>query len=461
MDFIPQEFNRAPITPLIDISEYPYASFLKLELHDNFDLFLKNEAANPTGSIGDRIVPAVLKILEKNNVIAENKTLILALPAIIAISVASFLASNTDIKIISVVTDKESVSKRNILKALGCEVVVCPYELASDNYKSQNAVAERLAQRRSNTFLIDNSYYSEFNEAYSQTLATELFDQMHDDIDHIILPISSGAAIGGVAQFVKENNIDTKVWGVDAYGSVIKKYYDTGIVDANEVYPNVLEGVGAVNVHPHTKFDYIDGIVKVSDKQAVLECVQLAATEGLILGFSTGAVLAALQPLYTHFKPTDKVVVIGVDTGLHYQDKIFDEEWRRGLGFVNKPVSVASDLVKDPTGKVITLKTSELVTHAVARMRKHKISQIPVVDTHGFVGSVDEMSLFKAYLDDHRKEDTPVAEIMNPPFPIVNSFATVDEIASLIRKGHNAVIVALDNEKHGIITKSDVISHLQ
>ena len=205
----------------------------------------------------------------------------------------------------------------------------------------------------------------------------------------------------------------------------------------------------------------IDGFVKVTDKESALYTRELGKKEGLFLGNTGGGVLKAAHQIKDQFTKSDVIVLIPNDHGSRYYSKVHNEGWMRKQGYLEKPATIAVDLVKDTTVDVITVKTTELVAHAVDRMRKYKISQIPVVDNKGFVGSVDEMSLFKAFLDDHRKNDTPIEAIMNPAFPIVNSFTPVEEIANLIRKGNTAVIVALDNEKHGIITKSDVISHIQ
>ncbi len=423
-------------------------------------VFVKNEASNPTGSILDRVASYILENLNQKSLLKERGTLIVSLSANTAISLAS-IAIKQGFDVVSVITDKESNEKISLLKALGSEVIICPNELSESDIRSKKAVAHRLQKRTSNSWLIDEASNSLFIQAYYQTLAKELYAQVEGKLNHLIVPVNTGVTICGLAKYIKEKNPSVKIWGVDAYGSVIKKYFDSGILDANEVYPNEIEGLGATAINDAIDFSNVDGFVKVSDKESALQTLSLASKEGLFLGMSSGAAIGALFQLKDKFSDKDTVVIIAPDSGHRYISKIYNDEWMRSRGFLDKPFTVASDLVKDPTADVISVKTSELVSHAVSRMRKHKISQIPVIDTHGFVGSIDEMALFSAYLDDHRKDDTPISEIMNPPFPIVNSFTSVEEIASLIRNGNTAVIVALDNEKHGIITKSDVISHLQ
>lgn len=452
MKYVDNMFSTVGNTPLVSVGNIAKDIESKV--------FIKNEASNPTGSISDRVAVAIINNIEQKDLLKKGGTLIISLTANTAISVAA-VAKRKGFNVVSVITDKESEEKVGMLKAYGSEVIICPNDILNTNSRSKHMVAERLNKRTSNSYLINENITSLLVKTYADTLAIELLEQLEGKLNHLIVPVSSGATICGLAKYIKEKDPSVKIWGVDAYGSITKKYFDSGILDHNEIYPNEVEGVGASFINDSIDFSKIDGFVKVSDKESSLKTVQLASTQGLMLGISTGAAVGALQLLKHNFSNNDTVVIIAPDSGNRYLSKVYNEEWMRSRGFVQNPVSVASDLIKDPSADVISVKTSELVTHAVARMRKHKISQIPVMDSHGFVGSIDEMSLFSAYLDDHRKNDTPISEIMSPPFPIVNSFTSVEEIAGLIRNGNAAVIVALDNEKHGIITKSDVISHLQ
>lgn len=452
MKYVDTMLNTVGNTPLVLLGDITKGI--------NSNVFIKNEASNPTGSIFDRVAIHILNNIKEKDLLKEEGILIISLTANAAISLTA-IAVKQHFKVVSVITDKESEEKISMLKAYGSEVIICPHDLSNTNTRSQNSVAQRLQKRTSNSWLIDDSSTTLLTQIYADTLAKELYNQVEGKLNHLIIPVSSGATICGLAKYIKEKDASIKIWGVDAYGSVIKKFFDSGILDENEVYPNEIEGVGSAYINDTVNFSEIDGFVKVSDKESSLKTAELASKEGLLLGISSGAAIGALHQLKRHFSSEDTVVIIAPDSGNRYLSKVYNAKWMRNRGFVQSPASVASDLIKDPSSDVISVKTSELVTHAVARMRKHKISQIPVVDSHGFVGSIDEMSLFSAYLDDHRKSDTPISEIMNPPFPIVNSFTSVEEIASLIRNGNTAVIVALDNEKHGIITKSDVISHLQ
>lgn len=423
-------------------------------------VLLKNEAMNPSNSVKDRAAKFMVASAEKAKLLPKGGTIIEATSGNTGIALAMAAAAK-GYKMISVLTDKHSVEKVTTLKALGSQVIICPSGVKHDDVRSQYSVAKRTHERTPNSWFV-NQYNNPSNvQAHYETTGPEIWNQTEGKVTHVIAAVNTGGTLCGVAKFLKEQNPDVKIWGIDTYGSVLKKYKDTGIFDANQSYPYQMEGVGADFIPETLNFDLIDGFVKVTDKESALHTRKLARYEGLFLGNTAGGVLKAAHELKDQFTKDDVVVLITNDHGSRYFSKVHNEEWMREQGYLEKPATIAVDLVKDTTKDVITVKTTELVAHAVERMRKYKISQIPVVDNKGFVGSVDEMSLFTAFLDDHRKSDTPIEAIMNPAFPIVNSFTSVEEIANLIRKGNAAVIVALDNEKHGIITKSDVISHIQ
>ena len=423
-------------------------------------VLLKNESMNPGNSVKDRAAHFMVAAAEKAGVLTPGGTIIEATSGNTGIALAMISAAK-GYKMISVLTDKHSSEKVATLKALGSEVILCPSNVKRNDNRSQYSVAKRTHERKSNSWFV-NQYNNQSNvEAHYQTTGPEIWEQTNGKVTHVIAAVNTGGTLCGVAKYLKEQNEKIKVWGIDTYGSVLKKYKDTGIFDANEAYPYQTEGVGADFIPETLNFDLIDGFVKVTDKESALYTRELGKKEGLFLGNTGGGVLKAAHQIKDQFTKNDVIILIPNDHGSRYYSKVHNEDWMRKQGYLEKPATIAVDLVKDTTVDVITVKTTELAAHAIDRMRKYKISQIPVVDNKGFVGSVDEMSLFKAFLDDHRKNDTPIEAIMNPAFPIVNSFTPVEEIANLIRKGNTAVIVALDNEKHGIITKSDVISHIQ
>src|SRR5690606_21660831 len=276
-------------------------------------------------------------------------------------------------------------------------------------------------------------------------------------ITHFVVGVGTGGTISGVSKYLKEKNPNVKVWGIDTYGSVFKKYHETGIFDENEIYSYITEGIGEDILPKNVDFSLIDGFTKVTDKDAAVYTRKLALEEGIFVGNSAGAAIKGLLQLKDEFKPEDVVVVLFHDHGSRYVGKMFNDDWMRDRGFLDEETTKASDLIKDHIDKpLVVVRTEELVSHAIDRLKKFNISQIPVIDATGFVGSLDETDLFDAYLKICNISDMPIKEIMRKPYPIVKENTPIEEVSKLITKENQAVLVALENGKHHIITKHDI-----
>src|SRR5690606_3061389 len=257
-------------------------------------------------------------------------------------------------------------------------------------------------------------------------------EQTEGRITHFVVGVGTGGTISGVAKYLKEKNPNVKIWGVDTYGSVFKKYHETGVFDENEIYPYITEGIGEDILPKNVDFSLIDGFTKVTDKDAAIYTRRLAKEEGIFVGNSAGAAIKGVLQLKEHFKPDDVVVVLFHDHGSRYVGKMFNDDWMRERGFLEEEIQTAADLIKDHLElPLVTVKTEELVSHAIERMKKYDISQIPVVDINGFAGSLDESQLFRAYFEDKDLADKPVKSLMGKPFPIVKSSTPVEEISKL------------------------------
>ena len=257
----------------------------------------------------------------------------------------------------------------------------------------------------------------------------------------------------------KEAGTTVKIWGIDTYGSVFKKYHETGIFDENEIYPYITEGIGEDILPKNVNFGVIDGFTKVTDKDAAIYTQRLAKEEGMFLGNSAGAAVKGLLQLKEHFTKDDVVVVLFHDHGSRYVGKMFNNDWMRDRGFIEEEIKTAADLIKSHDNTLmITAQTEELVSHAIERMKTFKISQIPVKDAHGFVGSIDESVLLYHFIADKDIAKKPLKAIMGKPYPIVKKSAKLEVISKLITKENQAVLVDLENGNHQIITKYDIIS---
>jgi len=205
----------------------------------------------------------------------------------------------------------------------------------------------------------------------------------------------------------------------------------------------------------------IDGFTKVTDKDAAVYTRRLALEEGIFVGNSAGAAIKGVLQLKEHFKPEDVVVVLFHDSGSRYVGKMFNDDWMRERGFLDEELTKATDLIQSHLDKpLVIVRTEELVSHAIERMKKYNISQIPVIDTTGFVGSVDEADLFRSYLTDKDIADKPIKEVMGKAYPIVSASTPIEEVSKLFTRDNQAVLVQLENGKHHIITKHDIISSI-
>ncbi|EZH73052.1 cystathionine beta-synthase [Aquimarina atlantica] len=421
----------------------------------------KYETFNPGNSVKDRMALKMIEDAEADGRLQPGGTIIEGTSGNTGMGLA-LVAIIKGYKLICVMADKQSKEKMDILRAVGAKVMVCPTNVEPDDPRSYYSVSKRLAEETPNSWYV-NQYDNPSNaKAHYESTGPEIWKQTDGKITHFIVGVGTGGTISGAGKYLKEKNPNIKIWGIDTYGSVFKKYHETGIFDENEIYSYITEGIGEDILPKNVDFSVIDGFTKVTDKDAAVYTQKLAKEEGMFLGNSAGAAIKGLLQLNEHFTKDDVVVVLFHDHGSRYVGKMFNDDWMRERGFLDEEVYTADDLVKNHIEKpLVTVKTEELVSHAIERMRKFKISQIPVVDSDGFVGSVDESALFTAFLDDKNTGSTPIKDVMKDSFPIVNAKTSLDEISKLIKNGSSAVLVELENGKHHIITKYDVISHIK
>ncbi len=417
----------------------------------------KYETFNPGNSVKDRMALKMIEDAEADGRLKPGGTIIEGTSGNTGMGLA-LAAVVKGYKLICVMADKQSKEKIDILRAVGAEVVVCPTAVEPDDPRSYYSVSKRLGEETPNSWYV-NQYDNPSNaQAHYESTGPEIWKQTEGKVTHFIVGVGTGGTISGVGKYLKEQNPDVKIWGVDTYGSVFKKYHETGIFDENEIYSYVTEGIGEDILPKNVDFDIIDGFTKVTDKDAAVYTQRLAKEEGMFLGNSAGSAIKGLLQLKEHFTKDDVVVVLFHDHGSRYVGKMFNDDWMRERGFLDEDISTAADLIKDHHDKpLVTVKTGELVSHAIERMRKFKISQIPVEDTEGFVGSVDETTLFSKYMENKEISDMYISEIMQKPFPVVHKNAAIDDISKLITKDNQAVLVDLGDGKHHIITKYDII----
>ena len=420
----------------------------------------KYETFNPGNSTKDRMAVKMIEDAEANGSLKPGGTIIEGTSGNTGMGLA-LAAIVKGYKMICVISDKQSKEKMDILRAVGSKVVVCPTNVEPEDPKSYYSTSKRLAEETPNSWYV-NQYDNPSNAlAHYESTGPEIWKQTDGKITHFVVGVGTGGTISGVGKYLKEQNPNVKIWGIDTYGSVFKKYHETGEFDENEIYPYITEGIGEDILPKNVDFSIIDGFTKVTDKDAAIYTQRLAKEEGMFLGNSAGAAIKGILQLKEHFKKDDVVVVLFHDHGSRYVGKMFNDEWMRERGFIEDEITSAADLVANNSEKpLVTVKTEELVSHAIERMKAHKISQIPVEDSSGFVGAIDEADLLRKYIENKDISDLPIKEVMHKPFPIVDKNTPIEVISKLFNKENNAVLVKLEEGKYQIITKYDIISAL-
>ncbi|MDP2541799.1 cystathionine beta-synthase [Tenacibaculum discolor] len=417
----------------------------------------KVETFNPGNSVKDRMALKMIEDAEADGRLKPGGTIIEGTSGNTGMGLA-LAAIVKGYKCIFVISDKQSKEKMDILRAVGAEVVVCPTNVEPDDPRSYYSVSKRLGEETPNSWYV-NQYDNPSNaQAHYEQTGPEIWEQTDGKITHFVVGVGTGGTVSGTAKFLKEKNPNIKIWGIDTYGSVFKKYHETGIFDENEIYPYITEGIGEDILPKNVDFSLIDGFTKVTDKDAAIYTRRIAKEEGIFVGNSAGSAIKGLLQLKDEFKPDDVVVVLFHDHGSRYVGKMFNDDWMRDRGFLEEEITTAEDLIKDHIDKpLVTVQTEELVSHAIERMRAFKISQIPVRDANGFVGSVDESALLHSYLEDKNIAEKPIKDVMGKAYPTVKKSASIDEVSKLVNKENQAVLVDLENGKHHIITKYDII----
>ena len=271
--------------------------------------------------------------------------------------------------------------------------------------------------------------------------------------------VGTGGTVTGVGRFLKERNPQIKVWGIDTYGSVFKKYKETGIFDKNEIYPYITEGIGEDFLPQNVDFSVIDHFEKVTDKDAAVMTRRIAREEGIFAGNSAGSAMAGLLQLKDRFTDDDVIVVIFHDHGSRYLGKMFNDDWMREKGFFEKTGLTARDLVASGvSGELLAIEGSEPVVTAVKLMGQHDFSQVSITHDRRLIGSLNETHLYGELLRNPEVKAQPVESIMQPAFPFVDISTPVELLSTMITPSSPAVLVRdFKTDKTFIITRSDVI----
>jgi cystathionine beta-synthase len=418
----------------------------------------KIETFNPGNSIKDRMATKMIEDAERAGLLKPGGTIVEGTSGNTGMGLA-ITAVVKGYKCIFTTTDKQSKEKVDALKAFGADVIVCPTNVDPEDPRSYYSVSSRLEREVPNSWKA-NQYDNLSNlQAHYEQTGPEIWDQTDGTITHLVVGVGTGGTASGVGRYLKERNPAIKVWGIDTYGSVFKKYKETGIFDKHEIYPYITEGIGEDFLPKNVDFSVIDHFEKVTDKDAAIMTRRIAREEGIFAGNSAGSAMAGLLQLKDHFKAGDIIVVIFHDHGSRYLGKMYNDEWMRQMGFIEKHGLAARDLVSMRlSGELQSLESEEPVEHAVRLMSEHDFSQISITRDNRLVGSLNETQLYNALVRDANVRAQPVESIMQPAFPFVDVSTPVDLLSTMITPQNPAVLVRdFKTDKTFIITRSDLI----
>jgi cystathionine beta-synthase len=421
-------------------------------------VFVKLETFNPGNSIKDRMAIKMIEDAEKAGLLKPGGTIIEGTSGNTGMGLA-IAAVIKGYKCVFTTTDKQSKEKADALRAFGAEVIVCPTNVDPDDPRSYYSVSSRLEREVPNSWKA-NQYDNPSNTAahYEQT-GPEIWEQTGGRVTHVVVGVGTGGTISGVGRYLKQKNPKIAVLGIDTYGSVLKKFKDTGVLDKNEIYPYVTEGIGEDFLPKNVDFSVVDHFEKVTDKDAALMTRRIAREEGIFAGNSAGSAIAGLLQMKDRFSANDFVVVIFHDHGSRYLAKMFNDEWMREKGFLEKSGMTARDLVAlGVSGELLSIEGSQPVEAAVRLMGEHDFSQVSITHDGRLVGSLNETHLYDALVKRLDVKSEPVESIMQPAFPFADISTPVDLLSTMITPATPAVLVRdFKTDKTFIITRSDVI----
>src|SRR3989344_7324025 len=453
-------FRKASDNILETIGNTPLVRINKLTKDVKATVYAKVETFNPGNSIKDRMALKMIEDAEKSGALKPGGTIIEGTSGNTGMGLA-IAAIIKGYKCIFTTTDKQSKEKVDALRAFGAYVIVCPTNVAPEDPASYYSVSSRLVNEIPNSWK-PNKYDNPSNAvAHYESTGPEIWEQTDGKITHLVVGVGTGGTISGTAKFLKEKNPNIKILGIDTYGSVFKKYKETGIFDNHEIYPYITEGIGEDILPANVDFDVIDLFEKVTDKDAAVYTRRLAREEGIFVGNSAGADIGGLLQLKDKLTADDVVVVLFHDHGSRYVGKIFNDDWMRERGFLDENLRTAEDLIaRHADQPLVTLYSEELVSHAIMKMRKFNISQIPVLKDGQFVGSLSDNQVYQLLVDNPTLRDTPISKVMQAPFPVVQSTTKIEDVAKLINNDVPAVLVERSNGNKHILTRQDIISSL-
>lgn len=420
-------------------------------------VLMKVETFNPGHSIKDRMALKMVEDAEADGRLQPGGTIIECTSGNTGMGLA-LAACVKGYRAIFTTSDKQSKEKFDILRAMGAEVIVCPTNVTPDDPRSYYSVAERLSKEIPNSYWFNQYDNLSNRKAHYESTGPEIWKQTEGKITHMVVGVGTGGTISGTGKYLKEQNPDVKVWGIDTYGSVFKKYKETGVFDEKEIYPYITEGIGEDILPKNVDFDVIDHFEKVTDKDGAVMARRLAREEGLLLGYSAGSAVAGLLQMKDQLTADDLVVVVIHDHGSRYVGKIYNDDWMRQRGFLDTELRIKDLVAIKKDTAFAAVDKSATVREALKLMKEHEFSQMPVVDGDASVGSIVETDVLNYLLANPLEHsEKSVADIMRKPFPEVSTDMTLSELSKHITKENPAVVATDRSGRKFVVAQYDIL----
>ncbi|GAC1313866.1 MAG: pyridoxal-phosphate dependent enzyme [Mucilaginibacter sp.] len=439
------------------IGNTPMVQLNKVTKDIKATVLAKIETTNPGNSIKDRMALKMIEDAEKSGKLKPGGTIIEGTSGNTGMGLA-IAAVIKGYKCIFTSTDKQSKEKFDALRAFGAEVIVCPTNVDPEDPRSYYSVSSRLEREVPNSWK-PNQYDNLSNtEAHYEQTGPEIWEQTEGKITHLVVGVGTGGTISGTAKYLKEKNPAIQVLGIDTYGSVFKKYKETGILDKNEIYPYITEGIGEDFLPKNVDFSLIDHFEKVTDKDAALMTREIARKEGIFAGNSTGSAVAGVLQMKDRFKAGDIVVIIFPDHGSRYMGKMYNDDWLRDRGFLKDEKLTARHIIdKKENQQIVTIDCEKTVLEAINTIKSLNISQIPVTQKGMVIGKITESDILNSLIENPSIKSQPLKNITTSPFPFVDLNTSIDNISAMINKDNIAVLVEANGQIE-IITQYDIIN---
>jgi len=424
------------------------------------EIYVKADYLNPGGSVKDRIGTWMIDEAERKGLLKPGGTIIEATSGNTGMGLA-LVAAVRGYKAVFTITDKQSREKIDQLKAFGAEVIVCPTAVEPEDPRSYYSVAKKLAREIPNSFY-PNQYDNPMNpESHYRTTGPEIWKDSEGKITHFVCGMGTGGTVTGVGRYLKEQNPNVKVIGVDPYGSLYYDYFKTGKIAKARTY--VVEGIGE-DIFPSTlDFKVLDDVVQITDEESFVWTRRLAKQEGIFVGGSGGGCVSAALRVAKHSEKGDFFVAFLPDSGGRYLSKIFNDAWMSEHGYTEAEVTMtAADVIRSRrqngrSREVVVARPYQTVFHALHTMQQQDISQLPVFEEEISIGTVFEDQILNLALQGKDLRKLVIREVMGEPLPQVPADAPIERLTQILSRESPAVFVELGDGKLEILTKFDLM----